>query len=242
MHGRILFADNPWPDGHAIVAFAFQILLDESGPRLLLDLESEDYDAHHDPDANEEPGKGDWNSKGVWGNYHACSLSNVKWGVTPASAPLLTAPVDAMPDTIAVRADPVAADGTSPLCHDDHAFHIYLLGHDSVHDHDIRITRATGGLYKVAWSGLIALSYAGDDVFRHRFRAEVHDVVFGGFRIENPNPAAGLHFVYPKPVPPTPEAREARARSLVTRFVRNASALSFRPGLGFSPDALDVQT
>jgi hypothetical protein len=240
MRGHIWFERNPWPGGHAINEFAFQILLDESGPRLLLDLQSEDYNAHDNPDADEETGKGDWQSKGVWGNYHACSLSNVKWGITPGTAPLLTAPVDARPANIAVRADPVAADGTSPLCHDEHAFHIYLLGHDSVHDHDIRITRAVNGLYEIAWSGLIALSYVGDYVFRHRFRAALHDVPFGGFRIENRNPAAGAHFVYPKPLPPTPEAREARARSLAVRFVRDADALSFRPGLGFSPDFLDA--
>jgi hypothetical protein len=242
MHGRIWFADNPWPDGHAVRAFLFQILLDESGPRLLLDLESEDYDAHDDLDADDGSVKGDWDSKDVWGNYHACSLSNVRWGVTPATAPLLLSPVDPRPDTIAVRADPVAADGTSPLCYDKHAFHIYLLGHDTVHDHDIRIRRSADGLYEASWSGLIALTYAGEDVFRHRFHAELHDVPFGGFRIENLNPTAIHHFVHPKPVPPTPEARQARARALAARFVRDADALSFHPSLGFAPDFLNVPT
>ena len=241
MNGRIWFADNPWPGGHAVRTFDFQILLDEGGPRLLLNLESEDYDAHGDPDVDPGSGESDWQSKGVWGNYHACSLSNLKWGVSPDTAPSLTGPVDVRPQRIAVRADPVAEGQTSPLPYDQHAFHIYLLGHDSVHEHDIIIARADNGLYNIKWSGLIALSYIGDDAFRHRFRAEVHDVPFSGFRLENPNPATDPRvLVHPKPVPPTPEAREKRARALAARFVRGADALAFRAGRGFAPDFLAV--
>lgn len=53
------------------------------------------------------------------------------------------------------------------------AFHVYLLGHDSVADHDIVFTRQQTGGHTIDWNGRIALTYAGEEEFSHRFRAPV---------------------------------------------------------------------
>jgi hypothetical protein len=239
MHGRIWFEGNPWPEGHPLAEFAFQILLDESGPRLLLHLRTEEYDAEDDQDVEAGDGDDDWLAKGAWGNYHACILSNTHWGVASRSAPRLDGPVPAKPETLTLEVDPASPGETLQRDQDDHAFHVYLLGHDAVGGHEIRIVKGSADLYEVSWSGLIALTYGGDTVFRHRFRAEIHDAEFGGFRIENPNPSADPRvFIHPKPRPPEFAARETRARDLAARLLSGAEILDFHAGKGFAPDFL----
>lgn len=240
MHGRIWFLNNPWPEGHSIAEFTFQILLDEGGPRLLLHLVTEDYGLHGDTDSEEEEDvESDWLSKDVWTNYHRCILSNIYWGPDRKSAPPLETPVHARPDTFSLHVDPVAYGAEMPRSRDVCAFHIYLLGHDSVGGHEIQIVRDVWGLYNISWFGLVALTYAGESTFLHRFRAEVHAVEFGGFRLENPPPSANVRaFVHPKPRPPEFAAREARARRLAAQMISGAEALDFHVGKGFDPDFL----
>jgi hypothetical protein len=190
VNGRIWFEGNPWPGGHAIKALEFQLLLDEAGVGLLLDLQSEDYyagDASHFDEDNGSAAESDWTSKSVWGNYHSCRLSNTYWGIGRDTVPRVAnadAPITSrVLDTIHVTADILDLGEQSPKPYEDHAFHIYLTGHDAVAAHDIRIAPQNDGRFELKWSGLIALAYAGDDVFRYRFRAEAHDVPFGGFRL-----------------------------------------------------------
>ena len=57
------------------------------------------------------------------------------------------------------------------------AFTIYLLGHDAVAGHDIRMTPSdTQGLYDIDWRGRIALAYVGEDQFNYSFRARIEAV------------------------------------------------------------------
>lgn len=57
-----------------------------------------------------------------------------------------------------------------------------MVGHDSVRSGDLRLKRK-GTRYEVTWTGRLALTYAGDSVFRHRFSAKAAGVVFTGFEL-----------------------------------------------------------
>ncbi|MER7280154.1 hypothetical protein ABT369_37525 [Dactylosporangium sp. NPDC000244] len=55
------------------------------------------------------------------------------------------------------------------------AFHVYLLGHDSVADHAVTFTGDGSGRHRIDWTGRVALTYSGDEEFRYEFRAEIHE-------------------------------------------------------------------
>lgn len=89
---------------------------------------------------------------------------------------------------------------------DDYAFHVYLLGHDSVADHRIRFPVRRGpSRFDVEWTGRVALTYVGDDEFRYEFRAQVSAVDFTGFTLP-------------------PDLDDDDARALLARCVRDADA------------------
>jgi hypothetical protein len=236
--GRIWFEGNPWPNGHAIKALEFQLLLDETGLGLLLDLQSEDYntgDPSYFDDDNADQAESDWTTKAVWGNYHSCRLSNSYWGIGRDTVPRVANAAMRISadirDEIHVIADPVALGAQSPKPYEEHAFHIYLTGHDAVAAHDVHIAPQNDGRYAIEWSGLIALAYAGDDVFRYRFRAEAKDVPFAGFRLLKDLDGVA------RPRLETTQ-REFAARRLAARFLRDAERLVFEPGRGADPDML----
>lgn len=232
MQGHIQFEGNPWPDGHAIKEMEFGLLLGEDGVSLLLHLRSENYyvnDPDDEEEAEDEESESSWTSKGVWGNYHSCILSNLYWGVDPVTPPRLTdlpLPIDprAVPP-MTLHIDPLELGEESPLDDDDHAFHIYLLGHDSVAALDISIRQQDNRLYDVALSGLIALAYVGDYEHRYRFRATASDVAFAGFMVLAPDGVTG-------------DEREARARAIVAHYVTDETPLRFEPAERGSMDWL----
>ena len=51
-----------------------------------------------------------------------------------------------------------------------------LLGHDSVADHEIHFRELAPDDYSLTWRGRVALSYAGDDEFRHQFEAHLESI------------------------------------------------------------------
>jgi hypothetical protein len=244
VNGRIWFEGNPWPEGHAIKECEFRLLLDEQGIGLLLEVVTDDYYAE-DPsyfDEDSEDGdeefesQPDWESKIVWGNYHSCKLSNIYWGIDADTVPRLATPFGRENlRKLHFELDTVTFGEESPKDYDEHVFHIYLLGHDAVASHDILIEQQDNGLYKIHWSGLIAKAYVGDDVFKHRFRAEAKDVPFLGFHIENEQPDID----YPKPKPPSADERKERAMILAKQYVQNPETLIFYPGKGWGGDTLN---
>jgi hypothetical protein len=185
-NGRITFEENPWPKGHRIESFAWSgRLFPGRGVTFDFDLRSANYyeeDRDSIPDQDEEDDLvSSWKSKVVWGNYHSCIMSSVEWGesegvvVGTAKKPI---DLEAL-DGVKLRVDklPLAATPT---------FATYLLGHDSVADHTIAWSCSrddTSDGYDIAWRGKIALTYAGDTEFRHRFEAAINRVTFDGFRI-----------------------------------------------------------
>jgi len=221
VQGRIRFPGNPWPQGHALAAFSLSAALDaRHGVGLLLHLKTEDY-------AAEGPGidagdNADWTSPDVWENFGECTLSNTAWGYLNDQLVRLDRPPFRRFDPRdlvgqAFDLDPVAdlPPGWSPS---DQPFQIYLLGHDAVAEH--RITFAEGsspGLFDIGWSGRIALFYAGEEDFRHRFDAEIRDAPFEGFELD-----ADLDIPVPR--------REAAAQALLKRFVAHPDTWRFVPG------------
>lgn len=185
--GRIAFEDNPWPKGHRLEAFAWSgRLFPGRGVTFDFDLRTANYYEDDDPNEPDDDGEefvSDWKSKVVWGNYHSCILSSVEWGgsdgilVGTAKKPI---DLEAL-DGVKFRVDklPLPMSGTP-------TFATYLLGHDSVADHTIAfkcLRDDSSDGYDIEWRGKIALTYAGDTEFRHRFEASMDRVTFDGFRI-----------------------------------------------------------
>jgi hypothetical protein len=177
MRGRITFRKNPWPKGHAIATLNVAGRVDpEKGLFLDVHLRSADYEADPPAVVPDDLDLPDWKAVSVWGNYHRCTLSSVNW---PGEAEGLLV---ATPKKPLARAQ---LSGRSPLRDlakhvETRALHIYLLGHDSVLSDDLRLTRK-GATWSLAWKGRLALTYAGDSVFRHRFEANATGVTFIGF-------------------------------------------------------------
>ncbi|MFD6161159.1 hypothetical protein ACFWF7_14030 [Nocardia sp. NPDC060256] len=172
--GRIMFPGNPWPAGHAIEEFAWTGRIDENGNLWFdLHLRSAKYVAGGTPEsavADEA-----WSSPEVWQNYGSCTLSSTYWGEDDGTGFLAATPGNPFhlktltPQRL--TADPL------PLVELDQleylAFNIYLLGHDSVADQEVFFTRRPDGRHDITWHGRIALTYVGDDDFRHRFEARI---------------------------------------------------------------------
>lgn len=190
--GRIWFPGNPWPDGHAIARFVWSGRLDDRGLWFDLHLESAAYAAADragaGADGDDRDDDGAWRARGVWTNYHRCTLSSTRWrrdGGFLVGTP--AAPFD--PRQLSAgefRVDPLPAgrallddlDGDD----EDRPFNIYLLGHDTVADHRLRFQPGPRGT-QLAWTGRLALTYAGATEFRYRFSAEVSGARFTGFEI-----------------------------------------------------------
>jgi hypothetical protein len=179
---RIWFTGNPWPRGHRVATFAWAGRLDDLGLWLDLHLETADYD--EEGPGRRAPQERSWGSPSVWQNYHACTISSTKWGPDrgmQVGSP--TAPFDVARGG-RFRADPLGANAcTFDIDDDSYAFHTYLLGHDTVADHVLRLTPLGGADFALDWRGRIALTYAGHDEFHHRFTAGIKRARLPGFAI-----------------------------------------------------------
>lgn len=186
MEGTIWFPGNPWPAGHRVEEFDWTGRLDDSG-RLWFDLtlHTAAYGEAGATDDEESAGLPDWEAPIVWHNYHRCTLSSIFWenatGLLAATPERPFRLADPAPQQL--RADPLPVEDLDA----EPAFHVYLLGHDSVADHTITFTADGEGAHHVGWTGRIALTYAGDDTFRHAFRAEIR-----GARLTYVASAAGM--------------------------------------------------
>ncbi|MET8152842.1 hypothetical protein ACIBSW_21935 [Actinoplanes sp. NPDC049668] len=185
MEGRIWFPGNPWPDGHRIETFDWTGRLDDLG-RLFFDLTL--HSAAYDEAGDEDEGRDDqpdWEAPIVWNNYPRCTISSAFWDdATGLLAATPTRPFRlAGPEPQRLTADPLPVEDLDA----DPAFRVYLLGHDSVADHTLTFTADGTGGHHIDWIGRIALTYAGDETFRHEFRAEIR-----GARLARVAPAEGM--------------------------------------------------
>jgi hypothetical protein len=153
--------------------FAWTGRLDEDGLLWFdLTLRTGAYDEEAAPEEDAiEPD--DFQAPDAWLNYHTCTISSTFWedatgvlAATPGRPFRLAA-------TQRLTADPLPLTDPDALP----AFHIYLLGHDSVAGHVIDLSPGDG--FRFDWRGRIALTYAGEEEFRYEFRAELRDVTLG---------------------------------------------------------------
>ncbi len=181
--GRIHFPGNPWPEGHALAEFAWTVRVIDGTVWCDLHLRSADYYAERDIELDEGEDEGhdsSWEAPGVWGNYHRCTLSSTFWDDDGGFA---VCPIDtftpAWLDGRTFEVDTIAGGTLADTELDDLAFHVYLLGHDSVANHRIAFHRVgDSDRFDITWSGDIALTYAGDDHLEHRFEARIANVPF----------------------------------------------------------------
>ena len=176
--GRIHFAGNPWPEGHAIKTFEWTARQVDGRVWFDLHLVTQDYYAEREIEDDEDVEyASDWEAPIVWGNYHACILSSTYWDEDRGfDACDLADFSPAWLDGRRFEVDPVEGeiDDVEAL-----AFHIYLLGHDSAVDHRIEFSRiGDSDRFDIVWSGRIALTYAGNYHPEHRFEARIRGVPF----------------------------------------------------------------
>ena len=169
-----------------MVGFAWTGRLDDANALWFdLSLRTADYDEEGDPPEDPE-GYDAWISPIVWNNYHCCFLSSTKWedatGLLAATPERPFRFTDPRPQRLTADPLPVEDLDAQP------AFHIYLLGHDSVAGHEVEFTRQDAGGFSIAWTGRIALTYTGDEEFRHGFRAEIRDAALGPIRVADGMP------------------------------------------------------
>lgn len=174
MNDRIWFEGNPWPEGHGLEEFAWTARVVDGVVWFDLHLVTVDYDAERMIEDDPVP-YSNWKAAVAWNNFHACTISSTEWhdGGFPVCA-LGDYSVESLDGYVArVDALPLGEDWDR----DDLAFHTYLLGHDAVAGHVIRFVRREGGdRFDIEWEGKIALTYSGEDEFRYRFEARIHDV------------------------------------------------------------------
>ena len=198
--GRIWFEGNPWPNGHAIKSADLFITLSEGGENswppetgayLGLKIKTDDYYAEmleeernrayeaetKASDNNEHIA--DWTSFIVWQNYGACRIesSNAQIGTH-------TAPFDLINLKQAHLSFDTGMTAVADQENDMNAFTCYILGHDSVANHELSFTNTheNPNHFDIDWSGSVALSYLGDNDFSHRFRAKLTQVPFLGVK------------------------------------------------------------
>jgi hypothetical protein len=183
---RIHFPGNPWPEGHALTEFAWTVRVVDGVVWCDLHLRSADYYAERDieldedEDEDEDDHDSSWEAPGVWGNYHRCTLSSTFWD-NDRGFPLCAIEdfTPAWLDGRTFEVDTITNGTLEGVELDDLAFHVYLLGHDSVANHRITFHRiGDSDRFDIAWTGDIALTYAGDDDLAHRFEARISAVPF----------------------------------------------------------------
>jgi hypothetical protein len=170
--GRIYFEGNPWPEGHAIEVFEWTAAAADGRVRFAFHLKSANYYAERAVENEEDS---DWLASSVWGNYHACTLSSTQWHEGSFDACAKKDYSAAKVDGLTLHVD--KAKGEVAENRDDYAFHIYLLGHDAVANHEIAFKRiANSDNFDIEWRGDIALAYAGRLALQYKFRADVFNV------------------------------------------------------------------
>ena len=186
MTGRIYFPGNPWPEGHPIKTLEWSGRLDaERGLIFDLHLDTHDYYSEREIEDDEDMDyPSDYEAPIVWSNYHACTLSSSAWPhprgwlVGTPQSPLSFLALDGRINIV----DDLEAPQFDIEELEDRAFHIYLLGHDDVAHHRIKLTR-NGDTWNLEWRGRIALAYTGHYDFDYTFHMDASGLAFDGFKV-----------------------------------------------------------
>jgi hypothetical protein len=173
--GRIYFRGNPWPEGHEIAVFKWTAERRGNDAWFHFHLETEKYYAERDIEHDDSiEYLSDWLAPSAWGNFHSCTISTNEWHPGGFRACSIDQYSARTLDGLTLHVDPLPCDLHD---HDSRAFHIYLLGHDTVVDHQIKFMRVSGtDLFDISWQGKIALTYVGEYAPVHAFEASIQGV------------------------------------------------------------------
>lgn len=185
MKDRIIFHGNPWPDGHRITDFVWSGRLEpDSGIWFDFHLETEEYDAKEPKQEEREKiderdwKLQDWKSVYTWGNHHLCTLSSTFW---EEGKGFLVGTKENKLDIHKLSGREFIVDPLETYNSWDSAFQIYLLGHDSIADHQISFDRQVSpDTFSIKWKGKIAMSYLYDDQFDFSFEANISKATLDG--------------------------------------------------------------
>lgn len=188
MDGRIWFHGNPWPLGHRLIscelvgqlhpargAFVDGVV---AAPALSLaiELKTASYDEDDDTD-RDGLGDDDWSSKVAWNNFGAAwigaSASSAMPGFVVSDGRV---PFDAFANEHHFLVDTLPLSMPFADFFERQAFGCYVLGHDAVADHDIRLRRSDDGSYALEWTGRVAQAYVGSEVFDRTFAVRASGV------------------------------------------------------------------
>lgn len=194
MTGTIAFPRSPWPAGHALTETVWRGHLDDRGLWFDFHLRSAPYPRGGDDEDEDEDFDSDWASPGVWRNYGGSLLSSLHWpgaftGIRVGDA---ERPFD-MARLSRLRAEPLPAQATMQhLEGPERSIGLYLFGHSTAADHDLRFTRR-GRAFALTWRARIALAFGKPEAgefaspFSNRFELRATGLRFEGFEV-----AAGL--------------------------------------------------
>lgn len=172
-HGRITFADSPWPAGHALDGIELTVRGDDEGAlRLHLQAETQAYDAET---PGVQPVAGDaappWQRPEIWLRYTSAILSSTKWDNAGIKLPVAADRFrETMLDQLELTADPSSKISLDRAA-EELAFGCYVLGQDLCGDHRIKLARVGSYTYDLTWTGKIAATFIGEEDFSgdHRF-------------------------------------------------------------------------
>ncbi|GAB3704739.1 hypothetical protein [Mariniluteicoccus flavus] len=175
--GRITFADNPWPLGHAIESLTMTLRGgDDDEVRLHLDVRSEPFDANGPGRPVTHAAPGAWDDPATWVAQPGAIISSTKWhnaGVPVKVDDELA--FDEVDLTGTWRADPASSFDANGVM-EERAFGAFILGAAAVADHEITLDRTGPNLFDLRWTGRLARTWSGDTQLAQRFTVEAHDV------------------------------------------------------------------
>jgi hypothetical protein len=191
--------------------------------------DEDDEDDSKNEDNNDDDGDDDdcfWGG-GVasWGNYHQCTVSSTRWAGQGVGKGLLAGTADAPLDLFKKEGQLVEADrltwfGSERGRAAASACGTYLLGHDSVADHRIRLSLCPAGeaggssvapsddpVWTLDWRGRFALTYVGNKSYDGSF-----ELSYSGLALDS-----GIQM-------PDDCSSEAEAKELLGRYVKHPEA------------------
>lgn len=177
--GRIYFHDSPWPQGHEIETLTWTGRVPPDKPDYMffnLDLSASYYGedpAWDDDDARSEASS--WTAPGVWRNYNGCGITSWRGFVAATDSQ----PFDFQSTSLTYTVDP------SPVLNpDDRVFTQYVLGHDTMADHQIRFIPGPEG-FDVDWAGRVALTYMDESApLDYTFHVRYSGLSFSGVHVD----------------------------------------------------------
>lgn len=175
--GRITFAGNPWPLGHAVTGLQMTLRGgDADSVRLHLHVESAPFDANGPGRPSTGGVAGAWDDPATWVAHQPAVISSLEWG--NAGIPVHvdnTMSFDEIDLTGTYTADDDRSVDLSATM-EDRAFGANVLGTAAVGGHEITLTRTGPNLFDLQWRGRLARTWQGETDLDHEFTVDAHEV------------------------------------------------------------------